>query len=94
MKIILYKQPKDYLPNIGFQALENLMTDQCRKIGDPNGFCAVWCVWWTFQRIKYSNFDIKTLAEKLINNMKINKIRIPDMIRNFSNNISKLRDEV
>jgi len=89
-----YKQPKDYLPNVGFQALENLMTEQCRKIGDPNGFCAIWCIWWTYQRIKYNNFDIKTLAEKLINKLKVNKVKIPDMIRNFSNNISKLRDEV
>ena len=89
-----YKHPKDYLPNIGFQALENLMTEKCKKIGDPNGFCAIWCVWWVYQRVNYSNFDIKTLAEKLINKLKIDKVKIPDMIRNFSNNISKLRDEV
>ena len=70
------------------------MTNQCKKIGDPNGFCAVWCVWWIHQRIKYSHLDIKTLVEKLINQLRIDKITIPDMIRNFSNNISKLRDEV
>ena len=52
-----YLKPKDYLPNIGFQSLENLMTNQCKKIGDPNGFCAAWCIWWIYQRIKYSHLD-------------------------------------
>lgn len=89
-----YYKPSDYLPVIGFQSLENLMTEQCKKIGDPNGFCAVWCVWWTFQRIKYNHLDIKTLSEKLINQLKIDKIVIPDMIRNFSSNITKLRDNI
>ena len=89
-----YKKPKDYLPTIGFQALENIMTSNCKKIGDPNGYCAVWCFWWIYQRIKYSHLDIKTIAEKLINQLKIDKINIPEMIRNFSNNISILRDEV
>ena len=89
-----YRKPKTYLPNIGFQSLENLMTNRCKKIGDPNGFCAVWCIWWVYQRIKYSNLDLKTLSEKLINQLKIDKIVIPEMIRNFSNNISKLRDSV
>lgn len=89
-----YFKPSDYLPNIGFQSLENLMSEQCKKIGDPNGFCAVWCIWWVYQRIKYNHLDIKTLSEKLINQLKIDKIDIPDMIRNFSTNISKLRDDI
>ena len=44
--------------------------------------------------LNIKNVDIKTLAEKLINQLKSDKIVIPDMIRNFSTNISKLRDEV
>ena len=43
-KDIVYYSPKKFLPTVGFQILENMETEKCKKIGDPNGFCAVWCI--------------------------------------------------
>lgn len=88
-----YLKPMDYLPQIGFQKLENLEYYNCKRIGDPNGFCGIWCTWWVFQRIKYHYIDPKTLAVQLIEKFKIDKILIPNMIRNFSEKITSLRDQ-
>lgn len=87
-----YFSPKKYLPIIGFQIYESLETNKCKKIGDPNGFCAVWCIWWTNYKIAYKNIPSKKLAKMLINKIKFNKLNFKDIIRNFSINITKLRD--
>ena len=88
-----YITPCMYLPDIGFQLYETLEDEKCKKIGDPNGFCAVWCVWWADQRI--SNIDIppKKLVEELIKHIKLGKKSFKNLIRNYSMNIIKIRDE-
>ena len=48
---IKYLTPNDYLPNVGFIMLENLEKNKCSKIGDPNGFCTAWCIWYCYQKI-------------------------------------------
>jgi hypothetical protein len=84
--------PKLYLPIIGFQILENYNSDSCKRIGDPNGFCAVWCIWWVYQKMKNLNIDSKTLVEILIKEIKLNNYNFKTIIRNFSSNIVDLRD--
>ena len=88
-----YIRPTEYLPIIGFQILESLETYKCKKIGDPNGFCAVWCIWWVFHKIQYENIKSKKLVKMLINKIKFNKLSFKNLIRNFSQKITKLRDE-
>jgi hypothetical protein len=87
-----YIKPNDYLPTIGFQILE-IIDEKCKKIGDPNGFCAVWCIWWAEQRIK--NPDIKSinLVNELIKQIKFSNKSFKKLIRNYSINIVQLRDE-
>ncbi|ULY68448.1 hypothetical protein [Chlorella virus XW01] len=89
-----YKKPIDYLPAVSFQALENLEKPNFKKIGDPNGFCAIWCSWWVDMKLKYSFIDSKSLAIKLLEQFKIDKIVLSDFIRDYSYNITKLRDEI
>ncbi len=84
--------PKLYLPIIGFQILENYNSESCKRIGDPNGFCAVWCIWWVYQKMKNLNIDSKTLVEILIKEIKLNNYNFKTIIRNFSSNIVDLRD--
>jgi len=85
--------PKSYLPIIGFQILENYNTDSCKRIGDPNGFCAVWCIWWIYQKMTNLNIESKTLVEILIKEIKLNNYNFKTIIRNFSSNIVELRDK-
>ena len=89
---IKYRRPKNYLPIIGFQFLETLENRKCRRIGDPNGFCAVWCIWWIEQKIKNIKIESSILAEKLIERTKLNNFKFKNLIRNYSKNITDLRD--
>lgn len=86
-----YKKPSDYLPPIGLQYLESMETTTC-NLGDPNGFCAVWCVWWVFHKYN-NNLDSKNLINKLIHKIKLQNYSFKNIIRNFSGKITSLRDE-
>ncbi len=88
-----YIKPIDYLPNIGFQLLETIEDTICKKIGDPNGFCAVWCVWWVDMKLKNPDIDSNRLATELIKQIKLSNKSFKKIIRNYSINIVKLRDE-
>lgn len=87
-----YLSPQDYLPPIGFQMLESLEIE-C-QVGDPNGFCAVWCVWWCYHKIN-NKLDIssKVLADKLIHKIKLSNYSFKNIIRNFTTQITDIRDK-
>jgi len=87
-----YIKPSDFLPTIGFQILETLEDERCRKIGDPNGYCAVWCVWWTNQRVTNPNIKPNILADELIKQIKLANKSFKNLIRNYSTKIVKMRD--
>lgn len=91
---IIYIPPYKFLPTIGFQILENLETSKCKKIGDPNGFCAVWCIWWVYQRMLNLNNTISNekLAASMIDQIKIDGHSFKTIIRNFSKKITEIRD--
>ena len=94
-KDIKYYPPYKFLPPIGFQFLENLETPKCKKIGDPNGFCGVWCVWWVYQRmlnIDNSKLSITNISEELIKWIKFDNQSFKSIIRNFSKKITQNRD--
>ena len=88
-----YLTPKDFLPNIGFQKFEMMENEKCTRIGDPNGFCAVWCVWWSDMRLKYPEIEIERLVRKLLNTIREDGISFKDLIRNYSKNITDIRDK-
>lgn len=91
-KQFTYYSPAQYLPKIGFQILESI--DKNKKIGDPGGFCAVWCIWYASMKIKYKNIDIEKLAIKLILKIKEDDIEFKVLIRKFAKNIVDFRDSI
>jgi hypothetical protein len=64
------------------------------KIGDPRGFCALWCIWYVDQRLTYSHFDRKKLVKILFENIKNNGISYRELIRNYSKYIVNIRDNL
>lgn len=90
---INYIKPKDYLPEIGFQKFEMQENETCTRIGDPNGFCAVWCVWWVDMRLKYNDIEQDKLVKKLMNRIREEGLSFKNLIRNYSSNITNLRDK-
>lgn len=93
IKNVTYFTPNSYLPKIGFQLLEAYDHYKTKKIGDPGGFCAAWCTWYAYMRIKYDNLDRKKLCLKLIRKIKEENISFKDLIRNFASKIVGIRDE-
>lgn len=92
---IQYYPPFKFLPPIGFQILEGLETPKCKRIGDPNGFCGVWCIWWVYQRmlnIENNKMNVTNVADEIIKRLKFDNQSFKSMIRNFSKKITELRD--
>jgi ankyrin repeat protein len=92
-KDIQYIKPSDYIPKIGFQIMDS-QEEHKRRIGDPGGFCALWSIWYVDQRLTYYTYDRKTLVKELFKNIKVQSISYRNMIRNYSRNIIKQRDEL
>ena len=88
-----YFKPKDYLPKIGFQIIEinELKADY---IGDPNGFCALWCVWWVDIRISNPNIPRNKLIKQLNKELINNKYSYKKLIRDYSYYIVDIRDKL
>lgn len=87
-----YYQPKNYLPKIGFQTFENTEININKNIGDPNGFCALWVIWYLDYRLKYFDKKPESIVKNLIKQIKINNYSFRTIIRNYSINITLLRD--
>ena len=88
-----YFRPADFLPVIGFQILENLEELTCKKLGDPNGFCGIWCTWWVYHRLKNPKILNKDLALLLIQKIKLENKKFKNVIRNFAYYVVELRDK-
>lgn len=91
---IKYLTPQDFLPIVGFQILEISENNKCKRIGDPNGFCGVWCTWWVYQRMSNPNILPSILAIELIKQIKLDNYNFKTVIRNFSSHITIMRDNI
>jgi ankyrin repeat protein len=90
--VIKYYKPKNYLPKIGFQTFENTEITINKNIGDPNGFCALWTIWYLDYRLKYVDKKPQQIVKNLIQQIKINNYSFRTIIRNYSKKITDLRD--
>jgi ankyrin repeat protein len=89
---LIYIKPKQYLPKIGFQTFENTEININKNIGDPNGFCSLWSIWYLDYRLKYIDIKPRSLVKKLINSIRLNGYSFRNIIRNYSSKITLLRD--
>ncbi len=88
-----YIAPNKYLPKIGFQIKEinELKSDY---IGDPNGFCALWCIWWADLRISNPNIPREKLVKILMKEMINENYSFKKLIRDYSYYILEIRDSL
>lgn len=87
---IEYLSPEKYQPLVGFQKLG--LYGKKTRIGDPNGYCSVWSIWWAEQKLKNPEIPSKVLHKKLTTFVKIQNISFWDMIRNYGKKITDVRD--
>ena len=90
---IKYFKPSDYIPKIGFQ-LFDVIEQKKKKIGDPMGFCALWCIWYVDMRLTYRSYDRKKIVDILIKKIKSENISFRNMVRNYGIHIIELRDNI
>jgi ankyrin repeat protein len=89
-----YISPKEYLPKIGFQAIETSEHFKQKKIGDPGGFCAGWANWWVDMRLLYPDIPRNKLVVKLIKKIKSLNMSFKNLIRQHTYHITEMRDEI
>jgi len=89
---IKYIAPKDYLPKIGFQYFD--ARDTKTKIGDSEGFCGLWAIFYVDMRLKYPSISRTKLINNLIKSIKQSSYSFKTTIRNYSKNIVDLRDSL
>jgi ankyrin repeat protein len=90
---IKYIRPIDYLPKIGFQLMD-VYESYNKKIGDPEGFCALWSIWYTDMRLTYNDFERGELVSIMLKSMRSQNISFKNMIRNYAMNVVSYRDEI
>lgn len=90
---IKYIKPSDYIPKIGFQMMDS-QEEKTQRIGDPKGFCALWCVWYVDQRLSYPHYSREKLIQALFSNIHERSISYRNLIRNYSRNIIRERDNI
>jgi ankyrin repeat protein len=88
-----YLSPHTYLPKIGFQIME-IKEKKNDYIGDPNGFCALWCIWWIDIKLSNPNISSKILQELLFKEIINNYMSFKKIIRDYSSFIIEIRDKL
>jgi ankyrin repeat protein len=88
-----YISPKEYLPKVGFQSMDIEENDK-KRIGDPGGFCALWCIWYVDMRLTYDEIDRKKLVKILMKTVRSNNVSFKNMIRNYGANVIEIRDKI
>jgi ankyrin repeat protein len=92
IKNIKYFKPTTYEMTVGFQSME--IFDINKKIGDPNGFCGAWSLWWVYMRIKHSTINRQKLFIQLVKTIRKNNLSFKHVIRSFSKEIIDIRDNL
>ena len=76
---IRYIEPREYIPEIGIQDIQEKEKKAYRKNGvnisvkgDPGGFCSVWCLFYIDLRLSFPNENVGILLQ-MINDIMRNK---------------------
>ena len=90
----IYISPSEYSTKIGLQLLDSIEYSKEKNIGDPGGFCAAWSLWYAEMRINNSDIERQDLINRLINSIRLKRVSFRSVIRNFTKNITDLRDKL
>jgi len=86
-----YIKTSDYMPVSGFQTVSDELNPYKQKYGDFGGYCLAWCIWYLEHRLINYKIESKDLVIKLIKKLSNNKISFMEYIRNYANNLNKVR---
>jgi hypothetical protein len=94
-----YVTPSSYLDNSKFQLMSMDHKHSQKKLGDPNGYCLAWCIW--FIEAKLSNPDIENemlmtqLTNHIINHSNENDTNpFLTYIRNYASQLDEEKNKI
>lgn len=88
-----YITPSMYIPKNGFQMRDTTESLTEKYIGDLDGFCALWCIWYIDLRVRFKHIQPGKLINKIFKYIKQNNLSFRKIIRNFSMEIVNIRDK-
>lgn len=88
-----YLAPKQFIPAIGFQVFD-AESESDYSNSDPDGYCMLWGTWYLEHRIKNPEVPPDSLIRKLMRAVRLSKFSFRSTIRNYSNNITAVRDRI
>jgi hypothetical protein len=90
---IKYISPTDYMTSMGIQKID--VTENYNEyIGDPNGYCASWSIWYVDMRMNYPNISRNKLILYIAQQINVKHMKFRSVIRNYSKNITDIRDKI
>lgn len=90
---INYIKPSHFLPKVGLQYFD-IFEANTKKIADPSGFCALWAIWYADMRMTFADIPRDKLIKKILKDTKRQNVSFRNLIRNYSTNITKIRDNI
>ena len=88
-----YISPSSYLPKISLQILE-LSEIEHNYLGDADGYCSLWCIFWIDIRLKFPDIPRNKLIYLLKKEITNSDYGYKKLIRNYSKNITDIRDNI
>lgn len=91
-----YYQPIDFLPIVGFQTLQSYenFVYLLNRVGDPEGFCAAWGLYYLDLRFANPDIEPKLLVKLGIEELLADSRELTDFIRDYSAYIIKERNGI
>jgi len=86
-----YITSSKFMPKIGIQTYE--INEVGIYIGDPEGYCSAWCLFWVYNRIKHNKIPRHKLFNAILKEIINKNISYKSLIRFFCQNITDLRDK-
>lgn len=90
---VKYVSPRDYMSTVGFQKID-VSESQNEYIGDPEGYCVAWSLWYVDMRITFPNITRTKLIKYIMQQIGEKHMKYRSIIRNYSRNITKIRDTI
>jgi hypothetical protein len=91
-----YLKPLNFMPKDNFQTIQE--EEHELRYDDPVGFCSVWSAWYIDLRLSNPDIEREELVKKALKILKKNKkdknISFTQFIRNYSNFLVEISDEI
>lgn len=94
-----YLGPKDIIEGKGLQIISNDTNSSIKNLGDPNGYCLAWCIWYIEMRLANPDIHPKTLIRRSIRKIVdsypniLGEYKFIYFIRNYAHRLDRMKNQ-